>query len=426
MTKTTKKNEEQLELNLETSLKDASSLLGNFGRAVFRVREHRGLTQGALGRILHVDGSSVGHWERGDYRPTPPCLDALLQWAPSLKNYPLPSTDRQAKPPGWPGEHVGVKKGKQPATKAKPNRIKKVNVSAVGDALHRAEKKRRDRVAVNRCACCMLALDEQGCCTNHKCKLSPLEGTPMPDCKYRCGGVWSGGVFSHTGACTRAALKNTPLTAPTPKVPVVSKPHCQHCGALIRDNGPGKGIGCSNTQCKFFVGDAPKKRINPGTVCGYCDGRVILGSFVHTENCDRPIECNSCGTPLDERNCCQNADCPQKHKRQPQSKPRTCSCGSPLNVAGQCTRPGCVGVTSCCRNPFGGKFCSNPDCVNRLGQSGKNAASRRLLLKYSAFIGFGITAASASVRRALIEFLREAEGNGITLREIIEVIGEVS
>lgn len=145
-----------------------TAMLQAFGSALLEERTRHGLTQTALGKILQVDASTIGHWERGHFRPSQPCYEAILRWAPKLKKHPLPDTFHDQKPPGWAGSHDGISPAVQPATRAAPNRVK-AKVREVGEALHRADSaqaKAKDARSSPICSNCGDVLRKDGTCPN--------------------------------------------------------------------------------------------------------------------------------------------------------------------------------------------------------------------------------------------------------------------
>ena len=53
----------------------------NLGQRIMLHRTHRGLSQKALAKILHVDAGSVSRWESGDRYPK------KLSWGPLLESF---------------------------------------------------------------------------------------------------------------------------------------------------------------------------------------------------------------------------------------------------------------------------------------------------------------------------------------------------
>jgi transcriptional regulator with XRE-family HTH domain len=104
-------------------LPDALDEGWNFARALLAERLSAKLSQEDLGSLLEVDGSTVGGWERGHFKPSAECLKRIYEWQPALQAFEVQPTVKN-KPSGFTGPHEGVTPGMQPTVKQTPNRVR--------------------------------------------------------------------------------------------------------------------------------------------------------------------------------------------------------------------------------------------------------------------------------------------------------------
>ena len=76
---------------------DAAPLVGprlRFSHALRREREHTGLSQGEVGRLIGVSYVTISFWERGRAAPRPETLSTLFAHFPGLRNAAEPGIER--------------------------------------------------------------------------------------------------------------------------------------------------------------------------------------------------------------------------------------------------------------------------------------------------------------------------------------------
>lgn len=237
----------------------STSQLTAFGDALWKARRRAGLTQPALGEIIGVTGSTIGHWERGHFRPTTGCYKALCHWRPHLRKLPLPPPSRDDKPVGWEGEHNGVSRPNRPAKTAPPHRVDAKPKDA-SEAPQKAGKRQQTRVQV----------DEQNrVIIDAKSAVVQLGSNPTPQdelthCRI-CGFTLKDGVCINS-ECEISEAHNVELAREL-------LPRCGLCGAPIIDGRCSNVPNCFQAQhgvcfnCRLTLKDGvctnPKCKLSP-------------------------------------------------------------------------------------------------------------------------------------------------------------------